>query len=706
MNTGCVVCSDRRETRCRSYLAIGIFSSCLSSGQKLTTAIFCFCLALAIAGCGGGGSSSGGGGGGPTNTGPSPAALADERDNTLTLSLLKAPQAYSRGYTGAGVTIGSYEVAIATDPELTGKLDDNKYAVGDSARIKDEKIDEDDWADHARSTALAAVARRDGSGIHGIAYDANLMFVSAWNAEILDNENFDTGKSRFAQAINFLNDKVPVAYVAFRVSTYKDIPDTSKQTSDLETDLTKDGILPALRQSGTDAANRTIWIFAAGNESTSDPVGKAYMGVRWPDLNSHFLTVVAVNSVGTILDDSARCGAAKDYCIAVPSSAYEIPGSGGVYESGTSVGAAIASAAFAIMKQAFPDLGNDELVTRVKTTANKSGIYETESIYGQGLINLDAATKPVGPGSIPGRDSVVGSSFPVAVSSIRPPGYFGDSLARGFSGHHLMILDELGAPFYSSLDSFVLEPSRQNQAGQFLKKLLGRGMTHVRQEPPDGHAYWVGLQPTPLGTDSLRTFGSETAFGLAAATPFRLPGKAGLQLSPGLILEQESTLGMKTSGAFGDTDSRTVYLDINADQRYRGWDLSATATLGITDPDNSGTLVRYSSPLVSTGFNIKASRQMADFDMEFSLSQPLRVESGKVSLRYPSARTPDRRVLYSALTADLKPSGREVTASALVRVRHANNLSSGFGIYTTRHPGHIRSAGTDLGVAAALSLAF
>ncbi len=684
--------------------------------MKPITALFCVCLAFAIAGCGGGGggggSSSGGSGGGPTNTGPSSAALADERNRTLTLSLLEAPQAYSRGYTGAGVTIGSYEVAIATDSELTGKLVDNKYAVGDSTRIKDEKIDEDDWADHARSTALAAVARRDGSGIHGIAYDANLMFVSAWNAEILDNENFKTGKSRFAQAINFLNGKVPVAYVAFRVSTYKDIPDTSKQTSTLETALTEDGILPALRQSGTDAANRTIWIFAAGNESTSDPVGKAYMGVRWPDLNSHFLTVVAVNSVGTILDRSARCGAAKDYCIAVPSSAYVIPGTIDDLESGTSMGAAIASAAFAVMKQAFPDLGNDELVTRIKTTAaqskevNKIVIdYTDKETYGNGLLDLEAATSPVGPGSIPGRDSVVGSSYPVAVSSIRPPGYFGDSLARGFSGHHLMILDELGAPFYSSLDTFVLEPSRQNQAGHFLRNLLG-GMTHVRQEPPDGHAYWVGLQPTPLGTDSLRTFGSETAFGLAAATPFRLPGKARLQLSPGLILEQESTLGMKTSGAFGDTDSKTVYLDINADQQFRGWDLSATATLGITDPDNSGTLVRYSSPLVSTGFNIKASRQLADFDMEFSLSQPLRVESGKVSLRYPSARTPDRRVLYSALTADLKPSGREITASALVRVRHANNLSSGFGIYTTRHPGHIRSADTDVGVAAALSFAF
>ena len=30
------------------------------------------------------------------------------------------------------------------------------------------------------------------------------------------------------------------------------------------------------------------------------------------------------------------------------------------------------------------------------TTANKTGIYSDSSIYGQGLLDLDAATRPVG----------------------------------------------------------------------------------------------------------------------------------------------------------------------------------------------------------------------------------------------------------------------------------------------------------------------
>ncbi|MDA8735726.1 hypothetical protein N9M56_06765, partial [Porticoccaceae bacterium] len=54
------------------------------------------------------------------------------------------------------------------------------------------------------------------------------------------------------------------------------------------------------------------------------------------------------------------------------------------------------SGSLALLKQLFPSVGNYELVNRLLVTANKSGIYADSSIYGQGLLDLNAATRPVG----------------------------------------------------------------------------------------------------------------------------------------------------------------------------------------------------------------------------------------------------------------------------------------------------------------------
>ena len=109
------------------------------------------------------------------------------------------------------------------------------------------------------------------------------------------------------------------------------------------------------------------------------------------------IVAVALDSSGVIADYSNHCGAASTFCIAAPGHHYVPYGPDGyVTVQGTSLAAPTVAGSLAILKQAFPSLGNDELVTRLFATANKTGIYEVASIYGQGLVDLDAATQPVG----------------------------------------------------------------------------------------------------------------------------------------------------------------------------------------------------------------------------------------------------------------------------------------------------------------------
>ena len=122
-------------------------------------------------------------------------------------------------------------------------------------------------------------------------------------------------------------------------------------------------------------------------------------------------------------------------------------------------------------------LGNTEILQRLFTTANKSGIYSISEIYGQGLMDLDAATKPVGTAMI----ATAGASLSALnlkeegsyIGIVGPA--FGNIISKKLSQLSYVVFDELGAPFERSfndrilnnipninwLTSFQLNPSRR-----------------------------------------------------------------------------------------------------------------------------------------------------------------------------------------------------------------------------------------------------
>jgi len=57
-------------------------------------------------------------------------------------------------------------------------------------------------------------------------------------------------------------------------------------------------------------------------------------------------------------------------------------------------------------------LGNDEIVARLLATADRTGAYADAEIYGQGFLDLDAATRPVGETRMLTRRSLSGPSAP------------------------------------------------------------------------------------------------------------------------------------------------------------------------------------------------------------------------------------------------------------------------------------------------------
>ena len=103
-------------------------------------------------------------------------------------------------------------------------------------------------------------------------------------------------------------------------------------------------------------------------------------------------------------------------------------------------------------------LGNDEIVERILTTADKTGVYADSDVYGQGFLDLDAATRPVGETRILTGLSLSGSSVPSIESVFHLSGVFGDSLAQRLASREVASFDELDAPFFRPLGNH-LQPS-------------------------------------------------------------------------------------------------------------------------------------------------------------------------------------------------------------------------------------------------------
>ena len=286
----------------------------------------------------------------------------------------------------------------------------------------------------------------------------------------------------------------------------------------------------ALEQDG--ATEKTVFVWAAGNAhgdpcDPADFVGNsdlcesadgltigrvnaksveilAGLPVRIPELRGHVIAVVAINPQGEIASFSNRCGSAAQWCLAAPGvqirTAYfgphsntREPGARGYFSAnGTSFAAPMVTGALVVMKHHFRNqMSNTELVTRLLDTANDSGIYADSTVYGHGLLDLDAATTEVGTAGFALGNTVNGPGAPVAQTRLRLGNAFGNGLALSLAGQEIAAFDALGAPFWYRLGGFARAAPRAPAMAR-LDAFMAPEPSRPRARRPAGLA---GLDP-------------------------------------------------------------------------------------------------------------------------------------------------------------------------------------------------------------------
>lgn len=512
-------------------------------------------------------------------------------------------------------------------------------------------------------------------------------------------------------------------------------------------------------------------------------------------LRSHSVSVVATQRDGRIASFSNRCGVAAQWCIAAPGHDLVVayygptrdvpprPGAQGYQRQarGTSYAAPLVAGGLAVLKQYFRgQLGNTEVLARLYETASVTpdpvadgaqcpehldldgdrSDCELSSTHGRGLMDLDAATRPVGSVAFVSGDDLSGERTAAAASWLRGAAASGNALSAAFRGREVAVFDELHAPFWVGLDGFA-HPAARPDLGDRLARFMrpeaqrrdwaGLGAVSVPGVPGglieahfastrlrlginraggDG-GWWSGghasLVPVDDGGLSLTLgHGGLQASALAAAPALHhgrvgeapapgagvvlawRPESSALGMRFGALREFESALGASASGAFGRLASGVVFAGPGFGAEMGGWGVEAGAELGMAGSDASGGIVREVSALATSAFSLSAERAFEDGGrLRLSLSQPLRVESGRLRLAVPTGRTKRGEVVRGIVDAPLTPSGRQIDLGAdWRRPAGAAGGELRLGATLSFQPGHEAGRAPDLALLAGYRLAF
>jgi len=361
-----------------------------------------------------------------------------EDDQTTQLTLNNGLYAYQRGYLGAGEVVAVYGTGVDNHPELSGRLlegfDAYTGQVGDTSDL------DPDGHDTAVSGVIAAA--RGNGGVEGVAPLAEILPVRIVDA----TDQFNTSDAQLAASINYVTSQ------GVRISNNSWNAEQSAQSVGAAAFTANAPLTLAAYRSYVAAGGVAIW--ASGNESASEVDLFGGLPLLFPDLQKGWATVGAVDTNGVLASFSNQCGASAAWCLVAPGVNVGLISktSGYATGSGTSFAAPQVAGAEAVLLAAFSNLTPQTALQIILQTANKTGIYADQQIYGQGLLDLERATRPVGALSVTTEGNVTALA---TATTITLGSAFGMGLAQATAQTAVVAQDSFQRGYASSLGNHV-----------------------------------------------------------------------------------------------------------------------------------------------------------------------------------------------------------------------------------------------------------
>ena len=511
---------------------------------------------------------------------------------------------------GGGVTIAVVEAirVVADDAESPGHPDLRDVTVVNvSGRGA--------TGAHATRVAGVAAARRNGYGMHGVAYNANIVTIA-----YTDDEEDDM------EAILASVAGLTGRYGPDDSNKWDSVPAASAHVANFSFNLasSRNNPTPTLNGMKHMADQGRVMVAALGNSGGSEPAAIPASAVANDGIAGHAIAVGMLQATeDKARSTSNRCGAVKRWCVFAPGSSiyttdgtYFSTGRGFHTISGTSFAAPHVAGAVAAVWAAFPNKTGRQIVQRILDTARQvdaaNGNYDSDGlspIYGHGALDLGAAMNPVGFTSLLTRGS---GAVPVRRSFVALPPVFRPRPAAGL--RDAVVYDTQMFPFLHDLNGAIRARRARSAATavedflsppRFLRssQRLGRGVRvefawprpdHAARDPaPSGELRDYRFRVAAAPSLSLRLGRSSGAGGLSddfvSRRLDRGPYGSGFAAAPFAELAGDGT-------AFGvdwRRDDRTrLAFEGKSGSGYFGGGRARLASLGVTRRLGAGLTVR------------------------------------------------------------------------------------------------------------------
>jgi subtilisin family serine protease len=500
-------------------------------------------------------------------------AQAQESSTNVAMRQGGVDLTWARNITGSGVTIGVIDQGFdLSHGDFKGKIlaSKNFYSAGNVA-----------WGSHGTAMASIAAGASNGSGTIGVAPNATLILAQAGPGGTVNS----LADYAVANALTWMSTMRPAV---INMSFGAEYSSTFQRTVTMSS---KSGIYIANSRFGTNygasdvilgdyaraAAAGSILVVSAGNQALPYATFPAMYASRTDangrlELGGRMIVVGAVDSGNQIAAFSNRAGhlcqnysgtqckdqyLTRDFFVVAPgiNLISAVPNQLGrgrdsaALTSGTSQAAAYVSGGMALIKQAWPQLRPEQLVNLVLTTTRDLGVRGTDDVYGRGLVDFNAATKPQGSLVVASRNLVItpstrfyGSNSAFRAGAIAVSG-FAESLRTSSVLKNTQILDSYGRNYSADFTKTVAVNA---QFADPASPWLGySGFAHTDFYLDDRR--WITVFPG--------TYGSALQYN-------HVLGAATWNLQLGALQEKNGFLGNYGSGAlsFGNSQSQWIML--------------------------------------------------------------------------------------------------------------------------------------------------
>ncbi|TPG04528.1 autotransporter domain-containing protein [Rhodanobacter glycinis] len=361
----------------------------LESGLRHREMAWLIAMALSLSACGGGGGNVR-----PTSSPPPPpAAPTNQPPIDAQLTLTDANGAHTLGHTGAGVTIGVVDSGIMrNNPALAGRVKQELIYVDSTTN----NTAIDDVLGHGTWVSEIAAGQPFDKFPGGIAPGANLVSARIINDVEPKDDGSGQGNAVTAADADFFAQTLNPALINAGVQVM------NNSWGGIYWDTSNASINQAFAQAYEPfvVQHGGLVVFAAGNDSKSDPSDIAALPSLAPQLEAGWLVAVAVDSnhPTQLASYSNACGKAMNYCLAAPGDVVfldkDATATGSqkyLYASGTSFSAPQVSGAAALVWQAYPYFSNDLVRQTLLGTADDLGAAGPDKVFGYGELDVGRA---------------------------------------------------------------------------------------------------------------------------------------------------------------------------------------------------------------------------------------------------------------------------------------------------------------------------